>query len=356
MKKVSLFLLMVLMAFSLAFIGCGEEDDDDDGGGGLKGGNLPSDGKLGIGIVGATGWNGSQEKALVKEGKPSGDGFGIDVVETTDPITINFIYKTPTTMATLNPPQFDGDTIVEGKENDEGKEIITIKGVTLAITKVVNAGTSPSAEDFTVAKVIGDIVLKAHWWSSGSELEADPIALADAFTGAPSLANNTATKQHWTIQLSYTGVEINVTVDEPVVEPSDYVSDEFTVGPIASIDLKLHGVGESWGNWQSDNLASLVLTGDNAGKKFKGGQNYEIAISGTSDKALSKFTARIGDGYAGESDVETTITDSKTWSKPTTDSDEFYIIRNSLADSVGTVDGNVEATLTGVTIQFRAVD
>jgi hypothetical protein len=49
MKKAGLFLLMVLMAFSLAFVGCGDDDDDDDA--------LPPNGSIETAGPYSTQWN-----------------------------------------------------------------------------------------------------------------------------------------------------------------------------------------------------------------------------------------------------------------------------------------------------------
>jgi hypothetical protein len=214
MKK-TLFVLpaLALLLAGMIFVGCApsEVDPPPPVGEGILGGNLPSDGKIGIGIVGgggATGWNGSEEKALVKAGNPGGVGFGIDVVNTTGAITVNIIYKTPITMALFTPPGLNGDDVIVGQENDEGKTVLTLKNVKLSITKVAEV-TSPGVDDLTTPTELGDIELKAHWWGSGSELEAAPIAVATAFNNPPSLVNATGTKIHWTMQLQYDGVEVD---------------------------------------------------------------------------------------------------------------------------------------------------
>jgi hypothetical protein len=212
MKKVTLVLsALVLLLVGMVFVGCepSSVDPPPPPGEGIVGGNLPSDGKLGLGIVGSTaGWNGSEEKALSLDGNPGGVGFGIDISGAlTGTITLNIIYKTPKTMALLTPPDFDGNDDTIPGTGDEGKTVLTLKGVKLAITTDNSKGSSPGESDFTAAKTIGDIPLKAHWWivsGGGSELEADPLTLAAAFNTPPTI-----TSGHWTMQLQYDGVEVD---------------------------------------------------------------------------------------------------------------------------------------------------
>jgi hypothetical protein len=226
MKK-ALFVLpaLALLLAGMIFVGCApsEVDPPPPVGEGILGGNLPSDGKIGFGIVDANDrnnkWNGSEGKALSLAGNPGGVGFGVDIVAGKLPTTpeLHITYKSASTMNLLNPPGLNGYDTIPGQENDERRPILMLKGVTLAITKDNARGESPGEDDFIAAKTVGDIELQAHWWGTGAEdkeLEYFPVlpktfAWSDYFSSTPTLAAG-----HWTIQLQYDSVEVLYSEDQ----------------------------------------------------------------------------------------------------------------------------------------------